>query len=93
MSVIVPKYFPRSLPECKDPVANFFKCFTDNSESILNNRSNLENKIKVDLNMSVSKCLKEMKLYESCMDKIIIKKPSKQYRVQDEYRVYESKIN
>lgn len=70
----LPSFFPNSPTECRTFSEPFFECFTKNS----NKESDLDTESG---NRGLSKCTKELKLYEECMTKLEKKKPQLRLRV------------
>ena len=70
----LPQSFPYSPKECKVVTESFFECFTNSSIKENANDSEAGNR-------GLSKCMKEMKNYQDCMELLEKKKPPKLMRV------------
>lgn len=68
--------FPYAPKECKAVSESFFECFT--KSSIKENKNDSEAG-----NRGISKCIKEMKKYQDCMEALEKKKPPRLMRVID----------
>ena len=79
----LPGSFPRAPSACKTVAEPFFSCLNSNSQKESDDDANAGDR-------GLRACTKEMKAYEKCMNKFEAKKPLRQFRVQEEYRMTSS---
>jgi hypothetical protein len=76
----LPTCFPRAPSACRKDSEPFFNCLNANSEKSSDDDTDAGKR-------GLQACVKEMKAYEKCMETYEAKKPLRQFRVQEEYRL------